>query len=429
MQIKIFNSSNSIVYSQKLIIKLFILLFTILYSLFTVPCFSQGISINTTGTPADNSAMLDVKSTALGTLIPRMSTAKRDSISIICACIPEESLLIFNTNTKCYEGYINGKWYPVACPSCAIPSSPVESTHIPSATQIIWNWKTVSGATGYKWNTSNDYGTATDMATAITKTDTGLIFSTTYTRYVWAYNACGNSPAAVLKQATFSCDICNRQVWATANANAGIRINHLSWQSNDSRMEKYCYNDLDANCTIYGGLYQWAEALQISYKYNNEAYGTAPWMNCDPCGSNGRQGICPTGYHVPTDLEFSRYEYCLENFISPTGNTPLEYFQSIMGFRGSEISGVAPGVKMKATPDNTIPYDGTNTCGFNLLPAGWIYMDVPEFLAQGLHAILWTSTEWHVGNSWYREAELGRSTLYRTASIKYFGYSVRCLKN
>ena len=70
-------------------------------------------------------------------------------------------------------------------------ASPTAGTHTASAAQIVWNWNTVSGATGYKWNTTNNYGTATEMNTATSKTETGLANFTSYTRYVWAYNASG----------------------------------------------------------------------------------------------------------------------------------------------------------------------------------------------------------------------------------------------
>ncbi|MCX6268996.1 MAG: hypothetical protein NTW16_16860, partial [Bacteroidetes bacterium] len=57
----------------------------------------------------------------------------------------------------------------------------------------------------YKWNTTNDYGTATDMGTATTKTETGLTCGTPYTRYAWANNSCGVSSPLTLTQTTSAC--------------------------------------------------------------------------------------------------------------------------------------------------------------------------------------------------------------------------------
>jgi len=80
------------------------------------------------------------------------------------------------------------------------PNSPTSGAHVASGTQIVWNWNAVSGATGYKWNTINDYASATDMGAVITKTETGLVAGATYTRYVWAYNTCGVSTSTTLNQ-------------------------------------------------------------------------------------------------------------------------------------------------------------------------------------------------------------------------------------
>ena len=79
------------------------------------------------------------------------------------------------------------------------------------------------------------------------------------------------------------------QVWATANLNVGTRINGASNQTNNSTPEKYCYNDTESNCTTYGALYQWDEAMQ---------YVT----------TEGSQGLCPTGSHIPTDAEWKTLE-------------------------------------------------------------------------------------------------------------------------
>ena len=89
------------------------------------------------------------------------------------------------------------------------PSSPLTGTQAPSLNQIIWNWNTVSGATGYKWNTTNNYATAVDMGPATTKIETGLSCNTAYSRFVWAYDACGASLATTLTSTTLSASVAN----------------------------------------------------------------------------------------------------------------------------------------------------------------------------------------------------------------------------
>ena len=97
----------------------FQLLFTFYFLLFTFVSFSQspGVGINSSGAPADNSAMLDIMGTGKGFLVPRMSTANRPSD-------PVESLLIYNTDTHCFEAYYNNAWVAFGCLSCKLPDSP-----------------------------------------------------------------------------------------------------------------------------------------------------------------------------------------------------------------------------------------------------------------------------------------------------------------
>jgi len=73
---------------------------------------AQNVGISPDGSAPDNSAMLDIKSTSGGLLIPRMTTAQRDAISN-----PAQSLLIFNTTTNCFQTFVNGLWYSIWCNS------------------------------------------------------------------------------------------------------------------------------------------------------------------------------------------------------------------------------------------------------------------------------------------------------------------------
>ena len=70
------------------------------------------------------------------------------------------------------------------------------------------------------------------------------------------------------------------------NLNVGVLIGGRINQNNNGIIEKYCYADLDGNCSILGGLYQCNEMMQ---------YTT----------TEGTQGICPGGWHLPTDAEWS----------------------------------------------------------------------------------------------------------------------------
>jgi hypothetical protein len=212
---------QSTVPKNKLFVKLFALVFIFTFSLLTLNCFSQnGISVNTKGTAADNSAILDISSTSHGLLIPRMTTMQRDAIAS-----PATSLLIFNTTTNCFEAYVNSSWYSISCPPpCTIPSAPTAGTNIPSQTQITWNWNSVSGTTGYKWNTSNTYpGSGMNIVSSPEYTQSNLTCDTGYSLYLWAFNSCGNSSMTTLTQKTSVC--CVSDVGAACDK-GGFKLQH-----------------------------------------------------------------------------------------------------------------------------------------------------------------------------------------------------------
>jgi hypothetical protein len=159
------------------------------------------VGINSDNSAPDASAGLDVKFNNKGFLPPRMTFEQRNDISN-----PVEGLMVYCTNcnqdgTGTITIFQSGKWINIVG-SCIVPASPPASSHIPSATEMIWKWNKVPIATGYKWNTTDDYATAINMGTDTSKTETELTCWTTYNRYVWAYNACGKSAACVLSKTT-----------------------------------------------------------------------------------------------------------------------------------------------------------------------------------------------------------------------------------
>ena len=156
--------------------------------------FAQ-VGINTDGSAPDSSAMFDVKSTSKGVLWPRITRSQRNAI-----VSPANGLMVFCTNCGTNGSlsiFTDGSWLTFS--PCAI-APPVAGSHIMSPGQITWNWNAVPGATGYKWSVTSDYETATDMGAALSKTETGTICDFTYTRYLWAYNGCGDSEMTTLTQ-------------------------------------------------------------------------------------------------------------------------------------------------------------------------------------------------------------------------------------
>ncbi len=108
------------------------------------------------------------------------------------------------------------------------------------------------------------------------------------------------------------------QCWMKDNLNVGTMVTSSTVQSNNSIIEKYCYNDGAGDCNTYGGLYQWNEAMN---------YTTA----------SGGQGICPNGWHLPTNSEWQ----ALQNTVGINSVSKLIVSGS-SGFDG-EYSGVFNG--------------------------------------------------------------------------------------
>lgn len=88
-----------------MIMKKEIKLFLILLLLFIVQSSQSQIAVNTDGSLADSSSILDVKSTSQGLLLPRLSSAQRDAIPN-----PAIGLMIFNTDTKIIEAFGGNTW-------------------------------------------------------------------------------------------------------------------------------------------------------------------------------------------------------------------------------------------------------------------------------------------------------------------------------
>jgi uncharacterized protein (TIGR02145 family) len=172
------------------------------------------------------------------------------------------------------------------------------------------------------------------------------------------------------------------QCWLKENLNVGTMIQGSDTSKNNGIIEKYCYNDSTANCDIYGGLYQWNEAMQ---------YIT----------TEGTQGICPSGWHIPTYTEF-----------------PI--LRTTVDSNANSLKAIGQGSGVGA---------GTNTSGFSALLAGYRYWG-GFFYHLGYYAEFWSSAEidYTRATSMYLNNDSSLIYLYYQG-IKENGFSVRCIKD
>jgi uncharacterized protein (TIGR02145 family) len=326
---------------------------------------------------------------------------------------------ITETGLSCNTAYTRYVWAYNACgPSGSTtltqttspdpPPVPAAGTHVALQTQIVWNWTIVSGATGYKWNTTNNYSTATDMLTELTKTETSLACNSAYSRYVWAYGPCGVSSPVTLTMVTAACDgwDCGQpitdardgktyntvqigtQCWLKENLNIGTRINTPTFQQNNGVIEKYCYNDREDSCTVYGGLYQWYEMMQY-------------------VSTEGTQGICPSGFHLPTLNEWN----ALKTYLG-----------------GDAVAGGK--IKETGTRYWLSPNTGaTNSSGFSDRGAGTFRYSYNYFYLIREVGIFWTSSLDYRGWAIRMNTDYSGATLSEYACYPQESFPVRCIKD
>jgi uncharacterized protein (TIGR02145 family) len=340
-----------------------------------------GVSINGSGTSPDPSSMLDVKSTTSGFLLPRMTTAERDAI-----VNPAQALQIFNLTTNCLQIYIAPVWQNIVC-GCDPPAAPSAVPPITAAGQVQWNWSTVAGATGYRYNTVNNYSGST-ATLSTTYTQTGLACGTAYTLFVWTESECGHSGPLSLSANTASCSSCGAATVTDIDGNVynTVSIGTQCWMKENlnvtrnsagGAINRYCHD-----CVKYGGHYDWATIMAGSASSNSNPSGV--------------HGICPTGWHIPSQSEW----LLMTNYLKSNGY-----------HCGSNTDWVAKAVANTSgwaanpwsDPDNCTPANNqpaNNASGLTIKGGGYWnptmqqYYQSAETIVANIHeGYLWTSTQ------------------------------------
>ncbi|MFH1937504.1 MAG: FISUMP domain-containing protein [Bacteroidota bacterium] len=267
-------------------------------------------------------------------------------------------------------------------------------------------------ARGVCWNTTGDptltnsIGHTTDGTGTGTFTSnlTGLNNGTTYFVTAYATNEKGTFNSIDIKQfiaqnppcgqmtvsyggQTYNTVKIGTQCWFKENLNIGTRINGSQNQTNNSTIEKYCYNDQESNCDTYGGLYQWDEMMQ---------YVT----------TQGAKGICPDGWHIPTDAEWTTLTTYLGG-------------ESVAGGKMKEA-----GYAHWASPNT----GANNSSGFTALPGGTRYSS-GSFYNLTLSAYFWSSSQTDATYAWGRHLSYSNEYLGRYYYNKTYGFSCRCLQD
>lgn len=178
------------------------------------------------------------------------------------------------------------------------------------------------------------------------------------------------------------------QCWFKENLNIGEYLASTSGgflQTDNGTIEKYCFNNDENNCTKYGGLYEWTEAMQ---------YVT----------TEGAQGICPTGWHIPSKAEFET----LESYVNDEAAKLVDLSETI----------------------NATAFTPTNETGFSALFAGYRNgYNGGNFGYLGSYTLFWGSTEYDSNTAYSLHLNISYSNVLLYNYYKYRGFGVRCLKD
>jgi uncharacterized protein (TIGR02145 family) len=216
--------------------------------------------------------------------------------------------------------------------------------------------------------------------------------------YPAIFKTCGDSFTDKRDGQVYSTVLIGDQCWMTENLNIGEMINGTEEMTDNGVIEKYCYDNDTLNCYEYGGLYQWDEMMQ---------YTT----------DTARQGICPAGWHLPTDYEWKILE----------GNVDSWYEVGDPEWDDDGSRGYDAGFNLKSIIGWTIHGNGSDAFEFTAKSGGIRFYN-EDFKNIGYNASFWSSNGFNYSKAWHRSFSSDME-IFRYGWEKEIGLSIRCLKN
>jgi uncharacterized protein (TIGR02145 family) len=231
---------------------------------------------------------------------------------------------------------------------------------------------------------------------------TGLSDGSTYYIRAYATNSEGTTYGEEISFITSITDF-------DGNAYQTVNIGSQVWMKENLRTTKYRYGLAIPNVT---NLTDWANASSGAYCWydndiaNESIYGALYNWNTVSTGN-----LCPVGWHVPTDDEW----------------TALTTFLGSETIAGGKIK--EAGITHWASPNT----GATNESGFTALPAACRFtgtaLDPEGFAGIKSGGIWWSASEYNATNAWARSVIFNDSKLFKGNMLKNIGNSVRCIRN
>jgi len=319
---------------------------------------------------------------------------------------------------------IKVRWKKAALENCT--GVPCVSATVPGApTTVIATWGNASASVAFEVPSNNGgraitgYTVTSNPATsAVTGTTspinvTGLTNGTAYTFTVIATNELGNSVASSVSTAVIPYLNCGTISDIDGNSYNTVLIGTQCWTKENLKVTKY--NDgtdiPDLTTSISN---PWAPTSGARTGYVGSGVPSSGYVGTygylyNWYAVNDSRKLCPIGWHVPTDAEWTALT--------------------------SQLGGVGmAGTVMKSTSTlwntATPPSPGTDNYGFSALPGGFRNRD-GSFSNISVNAIFWSAT-FRIGTTaWYRHLfhDNGNVTRYSAGLDYTYGASVRCLRD
>ncbi len=309
--------------------------------------------------------------------------------------------------------------YPEPIIVATLDISKITSTSAASGGLVVYGEDTGINGMGLVWGTSPDPSLESHAGALIAEGTNpefkivvvGLQPSTEYYIRAWAsrgdYVAYGNELRFRTSYGSVT-DI-------DGNTYNTLRKGSLEWMGSNLETSMYRNGDTIPNIT---GIHEWRTASEGAWSY---------YMHSSETGENyGKlynwhatvddRGLCPAGWHVPTDEEWKE----LEREIGM-----LHDEADIVGLRDRYAGGKlkATGTDLWRSPNAL----ATNGIGFTALPGGYRHPD-GRFYTLRRNVNFWTSTAQDGYNAWYRNIFFNNGGIYRNSYNKTSGFSIRCVR-
>ena len=266
-----------------------------------------------------------------------------------------------------------------------------------------WSWDFGDGNTAITQNPTHAY-TSTGTYTVILTASNGTLTQTkTKTNYI-TVNTGGSLTVTDIDGNTYPTVIIGTQEWMAEN----LKVTHYpngdliplvtdntAWANlvDNNPDDAMCYynNNASGESSTYGALYTYAAAIGDDWTRDNTV----------------NQGVCPDGWHLPTDAEWT---------------TLTDYLggESVAGGKMKEIG---------TTHWNSPNTGSDNSSGFSALPSGCRYSSDGSFNDLGRNGYWWSATEYNSVGAYYRNLNYFSVPVYRGNYAKSNGFSVRCVRD